>query len=390
MAKKHYKYNLKEIFRKVKNFPDRTDEFREKLEDLDWIKKQNVALSALRVTKNLQFQLDCINSSIGPLGGKIINPDHPKNGMSRVSLLLKSEIDDEFCYVVDHDNNGYKYSKNFIDKYFKNNKNLLYVQMIYGGYDRFTLNDSSKLYFDFSSGDFINKNSGFEHNYENHDSSVEENLSSSKKEKCQLTYELLGDWQFVGGESNSPPYVWVDSDEKFLEERNDLDSYFEAINYNYKLICQINNLEIDSSQYLNYSVDHYEKNKTYLSLSSDSNKANNFIINLKQKATCQMFVYFKTKIIGWSRYNETEDAYEFYDGADKHMISKDRVIKIDLGLEKYTKRQTFAFLFFSNPSEKTFTNKIQLSTSQLENCQPITPNEKPVKIETQPEPSKQE
>lgn len=303
--------------------------------------------------------------------------------------------DEEFCYVYDYNEGGLKFKKGEIS-----NMNVI------GHYwfQKYNFLNSSKLNFTNNSANFgLKPNVEVEYDYDNQDPSVE-GISSpiheevNKNQVCQLNYELLGDWQFAGGEMNTPAYVWVDSKEEFLKERDDFSSYFRAHYYKYKYICQKQgDLEIEAPSYVDYQIFNENKNKSWINLSSSLKENKSSSITLKQKSKCQMFVLF-------AGYEKREDdlywniqegdfkgiGYGFALSFDDEEIifhttfgpyrrnSNDDIVIIDLGSNKY------AFLLKGDFHTRTFTNKIQLNISQLNGCKPVETIEKPEGMDQEP------
>jgi hypothetical protein len=117
-----------------------------------------------------------------------------------------------------------------------------------------------------------------------------------------LTHEIIGDWQFIGGESNTPPYIWVESDFEKDKVIQNLASYFRSRVYSYTYVCQLDSKELKKPSFIDLKEINKEKNKVDYKISLlDENKKNEEVeIEIRQKANCQLFysiLFIKNKRI---------------------------------------------------------------------------------------------
>jgi hypothetical protein len=308
------------------------------------------------------------------------------------------EKNGDYCYVVDENNGNYKY------KIYKTGKVM----------DRhreqvFSFSNSSKINFTNNLVNFgSTPNVEVEYDYNNQGPSVEKidlliqkevivppiaNISNNQK-ACQLNYELLGDWQFRAGESNTPPYVWVNSQEELETKKNKLEDYKESRVYKYKYIChKQGDLKIGAPSYINYEISNNTKNQSQINLSSSSKNQKKAVINLEQKATCQMFYYYPgLENFKKEDLNNKDIFYRTFDHKTNLLDlwywnedNPNQQIQLRYGVSDPVR----IGINSTYPEPRTFTNKVQFNISQLNGCQPVETIENPTK-EVKDEPLKQE
>lgn len=182
-------------------------------------------------------------------------------------------------------------------------------------------------------------------------------ISFNPSNQCQINFNSLGDWQFIGGEDNSPAYIWVNSKDDVEAKANDRDNdYAKSRVYNYKYICYPGEeVPIVESSYFEVetetSVEEGKSKQNINLFTKDENAQENITLNVVNKAICQMFFY-----------SEKEEV-DFFG----HKITTE--------------------LNFLDPKERIFNNKIEFNTEKIKDCLQKEPEEEtPISPEIKTEP----
>jgi hypothetical protein len=182
----------------------------------------------------------------------------------------------------------------------------------------------------------------------------------AKIEKIKCDY--MGDWQFIGGESNTPSYVWVDSEEGFDKEKHKYKSFLRSRVYSYKYVCQKDGeLIIEFPDFIDYEIDEGDVSSDGFKICSKTDEDEDFVINWKRNVKCQMFYFYPGyQELAFNNKNASKGALS--DDPNWHTAlypGKHIYAPVLIGTRKLPEKK------------ETFSHKIELNTSQIEKCDNI-------------------